>query len=247
MAFQAEVGAGSARATNKRDWLTKAVAMHTSQRLKTVIVNVGGTGYVTGEIITLTHAGAFLDARFEVTDQIGGVIQAGGLQVTSTGAFSDRIATVAINAGGTGYAVNDVLEILGGSSREKGKAQVTTEAAGVITAVALFETGGAYSTAPGLTGATTRGIGPAAFAGDDAATIDITMTGLVGTTALPTTASAAGTGLTIDITLAETGWAIGQWGKERVRSRRSVRRGHVGQAPPGALRIRRRDNCPLPR
>lgn len=205
MAWQPEVGSGSNRATGYRDLATKMVAMMSSQHVATVAVNSGGTGYVVGDIVTLTHAGAYLDARFEVTSVSAGVIT--GLRINSSGAFSNRIATVAVNAGGTGYAVNDILEVQGGTAREQGKAKVTSVSSGVVTGVALFETGGAYSTAPGLTGASTVGIGPAAFAGDDACTLDLTMTGLVGTTGLSVTGG-TGSGATVDITLAQTGWTV---------------------------------------
>lgn len=191
-----------------RELLTLMSALATSQHVSAEVINAAGTGYVVGEIITLTHAGAFADATFEVLT-IGGGGSVTSLKRRNWGAFSNRVATVAVNAGGTGYAVGDILEIQGGTETQMAKAQVDTEAAGVITGVSVFETGGAYTVAPGLTGAATLGIGPSTFAGDDAATLDLTMTGLIGTTALATTASAAGTGLTLDITLTATGWSTG--------------------------------------
>lgn len=206
MAFQREVGSGSNRATDYRDGTTKWITMMTSRHMELVVINAGGTGYVVGEVITVTHAGAYLDFRAEVMAESAGVVTE--LLITSSGAFADRIASVAVDGGGTGYSVGEILEIQGGSSREPGKAIVDTESAGVITAVSVFETGGVYSTPPGLSGAATLGIGPNAFAGDDAATLDLTMTGIVGDTALATTASASGTGLTVDVTLVESGWSV---------------------------------------
>lgn len=213
MAFQREVGSGTNRATEYRDLLIKLVAFLTSQNVATVAVNAGGTGWTTGDEATLTHAGAILDAKFEVTAAAGAIT---ALRITSNGAFANRIATVAVNAAGTGYAVNDVLEVQGGSSREKGKARVTTVSGGTVTGVALFETGGAYSSAPGLTGATTLGIGPSTFAGDDAATLDLTMTTLVGTTGLAVTGP--GSSATVDITLAQTGWAVDRSTNDRLEN-----------------------------
>lgn len=206
MAWQAEVGASSNRATDYRDFLTKLVGMLTSQHVATVVINAAGTGYVVGDVLTLTHAGALLDAKFEVTS-VGGSGDITGLRINCSGAFSNRIATAAINAGGTGYAVGDILELTTGTSREKAKVQVDTVSGGVITAISIFETGGSYSVAPTLTGGATRGVGPAAFAGDDAATVDVTMTGLIGTTGLSVTGG-TGSSATVDITLAQTGWTV---------------------------------------
>lgn len=193
---------------DKLELLTLMGACATSQHVSAQVLNAAGTGYVVGEIITLTHAGAFADATFEVLT-VGG----GGEVLTfvrrNWGAFANRIATVTINAAGSGYLLDDILEIQGGTERQMGKAEVTGVSGTTITAVALFETGGAYSIAPTLTGAATLGVGPSTFAGNDAATIDLTMTGLIGLTGNATTASAAGTGFTLDITLTETGFFTG--------------------------------------
>ena len=207
MAFQREVGGSAQQATDYRDLLTKLVAFKTSQHVATVVINNGGTGgtYVIGDIVELTHAGAYLDARFEVLTVAAGQILT--MRIQDSGAFSNRIATVAVNAGGSGYVVNDVLEIQGGTNREKGKARVATLSGSAVATVNVFETGGAYSVAPGLTGAATIGVGPSTFAGNDAATLDLTMTGLIGLTGLAVTGG-GGTGATVDITLAQTGWAI---------------------------------------
>ncbi len=203
MVFQSEVGSGVNRATDYRDLVVKLVAMATSQHAATVAVNAGGTGYVVGDIVTLTHAGAIMDARFEVTTVSGGVIT--GLEIRDYGAFSNRITSAVAVAGGSGYVVGDVLELQGGSARENGKVQVATLSGSAVATVTVFETGGAYTTAPSAAD-TTVGIGPAAFAGDDAATITATMTGMIGTTGLSVTGG-TGSSATVNITLAETGWA----------------------------------------
>lgn len=202
MAWQYETGAGSDRATNYQDLLTKMVAFLTSQHVVTVAINNAGTGYTTGDILTLTHAGAYLDAKFEVTASAG-VITA--LRIVANGAFSNRITTAAVVAGGTGYAVNDVLEVQGGTSREKGKVRVATVSGTAVLTVALFETGGAYSSAPGA-GSSTAKIGPTAGSGSGC-TLNPTMTGLIGTTGLAVTGG-TGTSATVDITLAQTGWTV---------------------------------------
>lgn len=203
MAFQEETGINNA--ADYRDLLVKMVTMATSQHVATVAVNAGGSGYVVGDIITLPFAKTLLEAKFEVTT-VGGGGAITGLKINSSGAYSNRVDAVAVNAGGTGYAVGDIVEIQGGTSREKAKAIVDTEASGVVTGVSVFENGGAYSVAPGLTGAATIGIGPSTYAGDDGLTLDLTMTGLIGTTGLAT-AGGTGTAATVNITLAESGWS----------------------------------------
>jgi hypothetical protein len=204
MAWQYETGAGTDRATGYRDLLVKIVAMATSKHVATVAFNAAGSGYVTGDIIALTHAGAYLDARFEVT-AVAGAITA--LRIVASGAFSNRIASAVAVAAGTGYAVGDILQLAGGTAREKGKVQVATlvPATSTVATVTVFETGGAYTSAPGAADTTTK-IGPTAGSGSGA-TITATMTGLIGSTALATTAvTGVGTGGTVDITLAESGW-----------------------------------------
>ncbi len=201
MAWQYEVGAGSDRATTYQDFLTKLVAFCTSQRVATVAVNAGGTGWTTGDIATLTHAGAYLDAKFEVTATAGAIT---ALRIVANGAFGNRIASATVSAAGTGYAVGNILEVQGGSAREKGKVQVATISGSGVATVTVFETGGAYSSTPSNPAATTK-VGPNAGTGSGC-TLTVTYTGLIGTSALAITG--AGSGATVDITLAETGWAV---------------------------------------
>ena len=207
MAWQKEIGSGSNRATGYRDLFVKKVAMMTSQNVATVAINNQGTGgtYVVGDIVTLTHAGAMLDARFEVTAVTAGQIDT--LRIDTNGAFSNRFASAVVGgAAGSGYSVGDILELQGGTQREKGKVRVATLSGSAVATVTVFESGGAYSAAPGANDATI-GIGPAAFAGDDVATITATMTGLIGLTNLAVTGG-GGSGATVDITLAQTGWTV---------------------------------------
>lgn len=194
--------------TTKRELLTLMGSLATSQYVATVAVNAGGAGYVVGDIITLPHAGAFPPATFEVLTAPAGVV--GTLVIRNWGGYADRAITATINAGGTGYVVGDILEVQTGIGRQMAKVRVDTEAAGVITAVSIFENGGAYSTTPAATNVATVGIGPSTFAGDDAATVDLTYSGIIGTVGLATTGG-TGAGLTVDITLAETGMFTGSF------------------------------------
>lgn len=193
--------------TTAADYRDALVILHefaTSKHVSAVVINAAGTGYSANNILTITHAGAVLDCTIEVLT-VGGSGEVLTVKLRNMGAFSDRLASVTINNAGTGYAVDDVLQIQGGTSKQKGKARVSAETGGVIDSVALFEGGGAYSSIPAATGAVTLGIGPAAFAGDDAATIDTTMTGLIGTTGIAATGG-DGSSVTFNLTLTETGW-----------------------------------------
>lgn len=207
MAWQPEVGSGTARATSYRDFVTKLVGFCTSQRVATVAVNAAGSGYVTGDVVTLTHAGALLNARFEVT-AVAGAITA--LRIVASGAFSNRLSgSVTVNAGGTGYTAsvsNIILEVQGGTSREKAKVQATTNGSGVVTSATRIETSGSYSSVPSFP-AVTAIIGPSGTAAGTGCTITTSTTGLIGTTGLSVTGG-TGTGATVNITLAQIGWAV---------------------------------------
>jgi hypothetical protein len=76
---------------------------------------------------------------------------AGSTTVTSTG-----LATVAVNAGGTGYAVNDILTVVQGGA-SGGTVKVTTVSGGVVTGLSIQTLGSGYVNANGLT--TTGGTG----------------------------------------------------------------------------------------
>lgn len=71
------------------------------------------------------------------------------------------LATVAVAAGGTGYTVNDILTIPGGSGTVAAQAKVTSVAAGVITGLSI-QTYGDYSQIPALTVSPTGGTGAGA-------------------------------------------------------------------------------------
>jgi len=186
-----------------RDFLVSIVAIATSNHVSAAVVNAGGSGYVVGDLLTISHAGAYHDCVLEVLTLSGSAVAT--VAVRKGGALSNRLASAVVNAGGSGYAVGDVLQVQGGTYTERVKVRVATLSGSAVATVTVFETGGAYSTAPGLTGAATVGIGPAGFAGNNAATLDLTMTGLIGTTGIAATGG-TGTGATFDITLTDTGW-----------------------------------------
>lgn len=101
-------------------------------------------------------------------------------------ATNSAVATVAVNAGGSGYAVGDVLTINGGTTVNSLTAavEVLTVSGGAATSVRIAR-GGAYTVNPG-TGATT------------------------------TAETGAGTGCTIDTTISSLGWAVERRTQEAV-------------------------------
>lgn len=72
----------------------------------------------------------------------------------------NQLSTVAVAAGGTGYSVNDILTLAGGTGTPA-TVRVTTVAAGVITGVTKV-TGGAYTANPGTPNSPTGGTGTGA-------------------------------------------------------------------------------------
>lgn len=216
MAWQPETGASSARATDKQDLLNKLVSFATSRHVATVAINNGGTGgtYAVGDIVTLTHAGAHLDARFEVLTVSGGQILT--MRIVASGAFGNRPnGSITISAGGTGYSnsITDlILELQSGSSRCPAKVKATTNGSGVVTSAVAFEDLGTaglgvYSTLPSYPAATVIA-GPNGTTAGSGCTITMGgSTGIIGTTDLAVTGG-GGTGATVDITLAETGWSV---------------------------------------
>ena len=105
--------------------------------------------------------------------------------ILDNGAFSNRVATVTISAGGTGYAAGDIVRLEGGTFNEFCKVKVDTVSGSAAATVSIFETGGAYTVAPTASGgATDSSIGTGSGTG---LTIDTTMTGLIGTTGISAT------------------------------------------------------------
>lgn len=189
-----------------REILTRLVATATSQHVSAAAINNAGTGYTIGDVLTITHAGAYQPCLIEVLT-LGGGGSIATFAIRANGAFSNRVATVAVNAGGTGYPVSTTitLEIQGGTSTEKAKVTATTNGSGVVTSVVLFETGGAYTVAPAATGATTAIIGPSTATTGSGCTINTTMTTLIGVTGAAATGG-TGASATFNLTLTASGW-----------------------------------------
>lgn len=185
-----------------REILQRIAELATSKHISALVVNAGGAGYTDGDVLTITHAGATLPCTFVVGVTAGAVTSI--KRIVQGGAFSNRLATVAINAAGTGYAANDIVRLTTGTYRQYGKAKVTTVGGGgAATAVAIFEGGGSYSSAPTATGgATNSDIGTGVGTG---LTLNTTMTGLIGTSGIAATGG-TGAGATFDLTLTDTGW-----------------------------------------
>jgi hypothetical protein len=197
---------GTTSATGSyRDFAVSLTAIATSQHVSAATISSGGTGYAQGDLLTIGGATAYHDAVIEVLTVDGsGVIQT--IRIRQGGAFANRAASATVDTAGSGYAVGDILEVQTGTATERAKLRVTAVTGGAIDTVAVFETGGAYSVAPSAAGATV-GIGPAAFAGDDAATVTVTMTGAPPTSAV-SASGGTGTGAAFNLTLTATGWSV---------------------------------------
>ena len=89
-------------------------------------------------------------------------------------ASSQNAASATVAAGGSGYVVGDILTLSGGTSTHVATFKVTTVSSGAVTAVTPVN-GGAYTTPPGNPVSTTGG---------------------------------TGTGCTLTVTFADTGWTI---------------------------------------
>lgn len=194
----------SGNISDYRDLLAKMIQFGTSKNVTAVTVNAGGTGYTVGDTLTIPHAGGTLLATAEVLTVAAGVVTS--VKLRNFGAYSNRVATVTVNAGGTGYPISSTvyLAISGGTFTQACKVSATVNGSGVITAATILEGGGAYSVAPAATAAATTTIGPSGVTGSGC-TINTTMTGLIGTTGIATTGG-TGTGCTLNLTLTDGGW-----------------------------------------
>lgn len=84
---------------------------------------------------------------------------------------NNSVSVAAVNAGGSGYVVGDILTVAGGTALVAAQAEVTSVAAGVIDGIRIFNAG-SYSVDPTTTAnAVTGGSG-------SGATVDLTMSGL---------------------------------------------------------------------
>ncbi len=120
---------------------------------------------------------------------------------------SNHLDAVAINAGGTGHAVGDIIDIdaTGSTSTHVAKVEVTAVSAGVITGVRVYR-GGAYTVNP---------------------------TTLTGNAQSATTGS--GTGATFDLTMATSGWT--QTARQQIAASATVSAGGSGYAVSDTLTL----------
>ena len=205
----------TASSDSSLDLLAKIVQLATSQHVDTANPAATGSGYAVGDMLEYTTGtGATLfTATFEVV-AINGSNQPTALRIVNGGAFSDRVATAAINTAGSGYPASSTayVRLTGDDATEQGtatqqcKLSVTVNGSGVPTAVSIIEGGGAYTVAPSpLTGVKTATIGPDGVTGSGL-TVDITMVSLPSLTGVSlTTLTGSGTGATATLTLAATG------------------------------------------
>jgi hypothetical protein len=80
---------------------------------------------------------------------------------------AQEVLTAAIVAGGTGYQINDVLNVVGGEGEVIARLEVTAEVGNVITGISV-EREGAYTTVPSNPVSVTGGFG------NDDATFNLT-------------------------------------------------------------------------
>ena len=198
-----------------RDLLAQIVNYATSISVTDAAVDMGGSGYVTGDIVEFQHVSAIHYARFVVTASAGAIT---ALHIQNGGTFARRVASAVVGAsGGSNYAVDDVIAvddpalIAGTDYRQRAKFRVATLNGSEIATVAILEGGtsgaGSYITDPDTTDVATELISPGTGSG---AVLDLTMQ-----TAPPssptsgstlTTITGSGSGGTADLTLAANGW-----------------------------------------
>jgi hypothetical protein len=118
-------------------------------------VNISNGGTVTA--ITRTASGTAYTSAPIVA--ISAPTTAGGVQATATCTLG--FTNPVITSGGTGYTVNDVLTVTGGTSTTTAQLTVTTVSGGVITGVSILNAG-VYSVAPSNPASVTGGTGSSA-------------------------------------------------------------------------------------
>ncbi len=190
-------------ATDYRDLEVKLDQFLTNRHIITAVVTDGGTAYEVGDLLTIAIGTGVVEggmsAVVEVTAETGNVIDT--VRIYDAGAYSTEptplvdnpvtggtgsgaeititlnnrhVSDVAIDGGGTGYAVGDLLYVLGGTVVDSlvTTIEVTSEAAGVIDGISITLPG-SYSADPSTAAnaVTTNNAGTGA-------TIDLTMANL---------------------------------------------------------------------
>jgi hypothetical protein len=120
-------------------------------------VNISNGGTVTAITITVNGITGYTS---HPTPAISAPTTAGGVQATATTNlfYNSAIATTSIVNGGTGYAVGNVLTVVGGTFVAAATFTVATVSGGVITGI-TSTTGGTYSVIPTGTLSVTGGSG----------------------------------------------------------------------------------------
>jgi hypothetical protein len=121
----------------------------------------GGVNISNGTTVTsITRSVAGSNYTTAPLVAISAPTQSGGVQATATCTIGFPV--VSIVNGGTGYSVNDVLTIVGGTYTSAGYVTVTSVSSGVITGVSIGGGYGAYSVAPTNPVSVTGGTGNSA-------------------------------------------------------------------------------------
>ncbi len=199
-----------------------------------IAVNAPGTGYANGETITVVNANA--GGASTVDTLVGGTGYANGTAIATTGGSGSGltlnlttsngvVTNAAINAAGTGYAVDDTITIVNanatgvrtlGSIATAGTgyaagsgiattasgsgtgltADITVDGNGAVTGVTINDDGSGYANAETITITNANASGVKTLG-----SIASGGTGYGTGTALATTSSGSGTGLTVDVTV----------------------------------------------
>ena len=212
--------------------LTLDTTVDASGAITNLVVNAAGTGYANGETITLTNPNAggvaTTDTLVVGTGYINGtaVATTGGggsgltVDVTTSGG---QVTGVAVNAAGTGYAVDATITITnpnGGGVQTLGTIATAgtgyangsgiavvggngsgltvdlTTSAGVVTGVAINADGSGYAASDVVTIVNANGSGAKTLG-----SITTAGTGYSSGTGVATTSAGSGTGLTVDTTV----------------------------------------------
>ena len=113
----------------------QAVVAVTTMSVATVTVVAGGTGYTNGDVLTVVGLGTGTAATLTVTNAVLGEIQAGGVSVTTGGAYSTvtDVTALAVTGPGNDDATFDVTLAVDGVS-------VTTAGSGYTSAPSVSDT-----------------------------------------------------------------------------------------------------------
>ena len=238
--------AGTAVATTNSgsgdNGLTVNTTVDGNGAITNVVINAAGTGYAAGDTITIANSNA--GGAATVDTLVGGTGYANGTAIATTTTGSGSGLTVnlttssgvvtgaAINAAGSGYAVNDTITIVNanasgvktlgtiataGTGYSTGTAIATTNdgsgssltvdissvsASGAITAVAINDDGTGFTTSDTITIANANATGVKTLGAISAAGTGYTEGSATG---VATTSSGSGTGLTLDIVVDASG------------------------------------------